>query len=251
MSIQAPFKRTVRPFKNGDYDPENGLMSFIRTQSYSTDPRPYIRGFLVLQREIRSLFEFIHPSDKNLGTYSEHIGVLLVRICFEVETNLKAIMRENRYASSRNWTMDDYRKIEASHKLSEYEVELPEWTGNCNTIRPFDSWRNSGPLGWYNSYNSFKHDRVANLEEATFKQLIDAWGGLFVLLSSQYFLESFTVEKVHIGFAHELDAGQFWHGVGDYLKVRFPTSWLDSEKYEFLLDAQSFTDPNFAREFQY
>jgi hypothetical protein len=251
MAIQFPYKRTVRPFADGEYDPSNGLMSFVRTPSYSSDARPYIRGFLVLQREMRNLFEFIHPSDSNLVTYSEHIGILLVRACFEVETNMKAILRENGYASSNNWTMNDYKKIEGSHRLSEYEVLLPEWIGAQNTLRPFASWQNSDPLDWYRSYNLFKHDRVANLKDATFKNLVDAWSGLFVLLSAQYFLEGFAVEKETIGFAHDLDSGGFWHGIGDYLKVRFPTTWSEGEKYEFSLDAKSFTDPQFAREFPY
>ncbi|MGL4488315.1 MAG: hypothetical protein ACRCU5_02595 [Rhizobiaceae bacterium] len=251
MTIQAPFKRTVRPFRNGQYSPKSGQMSFVRTSSFSSDPRPYIRGFLILQRDIRSLFEFIHPADVNLGTYSEHIGILLVRTCFEVETNLKAILKENGYLSTSNWTMSDYRKVESSHRLSEYEVLLPEWSGAGNTIVPFQIWRTSGKLDWYQAYNKYKHDRVANLHEATFGQLINAWSGLFALISAQYFLDDFSVEKKPIGFAHTLSAGEFWHGVGGYLKVKFPVSWPDAEKYDFTLVPGSFQDSSFAANFPY
>ena len=137
MAIQAPYRRTVRPFIRDDYEPSDGQMSFVRNPSYSSSPRPYIRGFLALQRDIRSLFEFIHPSDDNLGTYSEHIGVLLVRACFEVETNLKAILRENGYTSTKEyWNMADYKKVERSHRLSQYEAQIPEWVGANDIVRP-------------------------------------------------------------------------------------------------------------------
>jgi hypothetical protein len=226
-------------------------MSFVRAPSYSSDPRPYIRGLLLLQREIRNLFEFIHPSDENLGTYSEHIGILLVRACFEVETNLKAVLRENGYSSPKNMTMNDYKKVELSHKISGYEVLLPEWTGTKNTVCPFQNWSSSGSLDWYNAYNKFKHDRVANLAEATFKHLIDSWCGLFALLSAQFFLDGFSVEKETIGFAHTLHPGEFWHGIGDYLKIKFPAGWSDADKYDFTLTDQNFVDLAFAREFPY
>jgi hypothetical protein len=252
MTIQAPYKRTVRPFKVGDYVPPNGLSSYVRTPSYSHDPRPYIRGFLVLQRDIRSLFEFIHPSDNNLGTYSEHIGILLIRTCFEVETNLTAILRENGYAGKPDaWNMKDYNKIDQSHRLSGYEVLLPEWTGTQNTVKPFEKWSSACKLDWYNAYNKFKHDRVANLSKATFRHLIDAWSGLFALLGAQYFLDEFSVEKETTGFADILNPGEFWHGIGGYLKVKFPMNWPDANKYDFSLNAQNFHDPTFSVNFPY
>ena len=252
MTIQAPYKRTVRPFKVGDYVPPNGLSSYVRTPSYSNDPRPYIRGFRVLQRDIRSLFEFIHPSDNNLGAYSEHIGILLVRTCFEVETNLTAILRENCYGGNpKNWNMRDYRKIEQSHRLSGYEVRLPEWIGEQNTVKPFEKWSSDCGLDWYTAYNDFKHDRVAHLSDAKFKHLVNAWAGLFALLGAQYFLDEFSVEKQTIGFAGALDPGDFWHGIGGYLKVKFPTNWQDADKYDFLLTEQNFKAENFAVNFLY
>jgi hypothetical protein len=252
MSIQSPFKRTVRPFRVGDYVPSNGQMSYVRTTSYSTDARPYIRGFVRLQREVRNLFEFIHPSDGNLNTHSEHVGVLLARACFEVETNLTAILRENSYAKGGNWTMEDYKKIEGSHKLSSYEVQLPEWHGTQSVRMPFRTWSAAnGGLDWYKAYNKFKHDRVSNIEQATFGNLIEAWCGLFVLLSSQYFRDEFGDERVTVGFADILNPGEFWHGIGGYLKVKFPISWQDSDKYDFQLTSANFSDPNFATSFSY
>jgi hypothetical protein len=251
MTLQEPYKRTVRPFKVGDYLPSDGSYCYVRTPSYSLNPGSYIRGFLVLQRDIRSLFEIIHPSDTNLDTYSEHIGMLMVRACFEIETNLKAILRENGYTSRQNWTMDDYKKVEQSHNLSRYEVLLPEWVGAQSTLKPFEKWASAKKLEWYTAYNTFKHDRVENLSKATFRNLIHAWCGLFVIIGAQYGFDDFSVEKQNVGFENFFKAGEFRHGIGGYLSIKFPTNWPEAEKYEFSLTAKNFDDPNFAVKFPY
>ncbi|MGL4636840.1 MAG: hypothetical protein ACRCWF_12730, partial [Beijerinckiaceae bacterium] len=229
MALTSPFKRTVRPFKDGEYAGMNDRKAFVRMPSYSIDPRSYIRGFLVLQRDIRFLFETIHPASQNLNTYSEHIGILFTRACFEVETNLSAILRENGYLKGSNLTIDDYKKIEISHKISEYEILLPEWHGGTYQVKPFDAWKDGSKLIWYSDYNKFKHDRVENLEKATFQNLIDAWCGLFALISAQFFLDEMSIEKQVIGWGHSLAPNEFWHGAGGYLKVKFPTSWEDHD----------------------
>jgi hypothetical protein len=252
LSLKAPFKRTIRPFMSGEYLPSNGSWAYVRMPCYSTDPRLYIRGFLRLQSEVRKLFEFVYPSDGNVNTHSEHIGILLARACFEVETNLTAILRENGYTKSANWTMEDYRKIDQSHRLSCYEVRLPEWHGQQNILKPFEGWsKSNGSLNWYQSYNKYKHDRVLQIDKASFRNLIEAWCGLFTLLSAQYSVDEFSDEHKTNGFADITDPGGFWHGVGGYLKVKFPTNWSDAEKYDFQLTSESWTDPSFAQSFNY
>lgn len=63
-----------------------------------------------------------------------------MRTCIEIEANLKAIMTENgAIEPDRGFNMSHYRKIEKTHKLSEYEVTIVEWTGgHLRTRRPFN-----------------------------------------------------------------------------------------------------------------
>ena len=253
MALSAPYKRTIRPFVSGEYFPSDGNGSYPRMGSYSADPKPYIRAFCILQRDIRRLFEFIFPADENLSTYSEHIGVLLVRTCFEIETNFKAILRENAHGGDEDdWKMKTYSIAEKSHRLSQYHVQLPQWLGTKNVIKPFESWSASqGKLLWYQDYNKYKHDRVTNLSKANFANLISAWAGLFVLLSSQYMLDEFSDEKQTTGFADVLPPGEFWHGIGGYLKFKFPQNWTDAESYNFQLTAANFSNTHFALNFPY
>jgi hypothetical protein len=200
MAILAPFKRTVRPFVVGGYQPRDGGMSYVQMPSYAENPRAYIRGFITLQRDIRDIYEYIEPSDISLDVYSDRIGRLLTIACFEVESNFKAILRENGFSKDPgSLSMIDYKRIEASHRLSQYEVLLPEWAGKQSTVKPFASWKDGSALKWYHNYNKYKHDRVQNAELANFRNLIDAWCGVFVVLSSQFFDSDFSVDAQVIG----------------------------------------------------
>lgn len=58
----------------------------------------------------------------------------------EVEANCKAVLSENGYARVGDWNMNDYRKLEATHRLSGYRVKMRVWQGVHHTFAPFDAW---------------------------------------------------------------------------------------------------------------
>jgi len=230
MGLDRPFRRTIRPFLALDYEAD--VMCFVRAEGYADSPRNYIRPFLHLQRDIRGLYEYIEPDDNHLETYSDSIGKLIVTACFEVESNLKAILRENGHKVDK-MNMSNYCKLEETHRLSDYKVLIPEWIGGNKIVRPFESWSSGQPLPWYQNYNAFKHDRVANASSANFSALIHAWAGFFVLLTSQFFTEDFSVDEKVIGWGERKNPAEFQHGIGGYLKFIPPLSWTDAEKYDF------------------
>jgi hypothetical protein len=85
---------------------------YIRHHSYADEPSNYVRAFLLIQKDLQTIFEYIEPSDQNLDAYSFRTYELLLRTCTEIETNLKAILRANTYSPpARNWTIIDYAKI--------------------------------------------------------------------------------------------------------------------------------------------
>jgi hypothetical protein len=146
----------------------------------------YMRGFLLLQKDLEHLFEFIEPSDQNLQCYSFRIHELLLRACVEVEANCKAILEENGYRKVGNWNMNDYQKVNVSHHLSSFVVQLPVWHG-CKKIRaPFEAWASGKPLPWYHAYNKTKHDRHTGFSKATLDQLVDAICGLVSVISANF-----------------------------------------------------------------
>ncbi len=128
MSITKPYHRTCRQFVDGEYS-EGGRWQYILHPKYADSSDHYIRAFLLLQDDLKKLFQYIEPSDTNLNTYSFRIHELLLRTCVEVEANFKAILKENGYKKSDKWTRHDYKKIEESHFLSKYKVKYPFWRG--------------------------------------------------------------------------------------------------------------------------
>lgn len=265
MALDRPYKRCFRPLRDGGYFPRVAI-DYTRSCSFSENPRPYIQGFLRRQEELKSLLNFIEPSDNNLSTYSIHLGELLSRICFEVEASLRAILKENGYANSKNdLTMKDYKKIESSHRLSQYKVFFPEWTFiqdslshkyllyAKNEFSPFKAWsgEGQGSLEWYQAYNVYKHDRVSNLKCANFQNVILAFAGLFALICSQYGTKQFVIG----GNGAPFDPIYFDHepqlGVGNYLSVILPQNWREDEKYGFEMDRQNLDDDNFCSKFDY
>ncbi|MFL5614853.1 MAG: hypothetical protein ACJ796_14415 [Gemmatimonadaceae bacterium] len=187
---------------------------------------------MLIQNDLHRLFEFIEPADKNLNAYSFRTHELLLRSCVEVEANCKAILTENGYQQNRNLTMNDYRKLNATHRLSSYEIILPVWNGQSSVRKPFAAWSAGEGLPWYGAYNATKHDRYSVFHEANLEQTIDAVAGLLVLLSAQFHTDDFAPAsylKWKTGDRYDGTAV----GIGGYFQVRFPTDWPEEDRYDF------------------
>src|SRR5215471_10949931 len=248
MSISRPYRRTCRQFSDGEYS-EGGRWMYLLHPKYATDPRHYIRAFLLLQLDMLDLFSYVEPCDKNLETYSHRIQQLLMRSSVEVEANFTAIFIDNGYSvAGRNFTINDYKLIDKSHRLSSFEIRVPGWIGNHGFRKPFANWADGQPLPWYGAYNKSKHNRHENFHLATFDALLDAFCGLNILLSAQFMSEEYGPGGKSIGLS---GADYFYEGndgmepsIGDMLRIRFPTDWPAEERYDFnWQDLRNLEDP--------
>lgn len=244
MSYKKPFHRNYRPVVSG---PNSGYSdwAYIVDREYSTSPEHFTRAFGIIQEDILKLFEFIEPADANLSTYSFRIHELFMRICIEIETNFKAILRENTYnpifksgkkqgeiRPENLWNIKDFQLVNKTHHLDNYGVEFPFWKGSQNTKSPFLAWSTNAPITWYQSYNMCKHDRINNFHLANFNNLMEAYAGLFVILSSQFRTESFSTGTTSLGVnIDSYYSGNF--GLGGFLMINFPKNWSEEEKYGF------------------
>jgi hypothetical protein len=68
MSVKKPFFLTVRQFADDQYA-EGGRAYYIKRPDYSTKPSNYIRAFLLLQKDLIELFNYIELSDTALNIY--------------------------------------------------------------------------------------------------------------------------------------------------------------------------------------
>ena len=244
MSILLPYKRTVRQFTDGHYE-YSGKGQYIFTNGFAQNPQEYIRPLFIIQKDLQTLFDYIESCDDNLKCYSFRIHELLFRCCVEVESNFKAILSENGYSKNGDWNMNDYKKVEASHLLSGYEVGMPIWKGSSNIRKPFEAWANNKSLDWYNDYHDIKHSRTINFHKANLDNLINAVCGYVVLLSAQFCREDFIPSSSLLAAEGSIDGMET--AVGGYFRVKFP-NWPSSEQYDFThhdIDASGFQPQNY------
>ncbi len=235
MGLSKPYRRTCRQFVDGTYA-NGGQSAYINDGEYAVNPGKYTRPFFIIQKDLQNLFDFIEPSDINSICYSYRIHELFLRTCIEIEANCKAILRENGYLRKGNWNICDYKKIEFSHKLSSYEVEVPDWEGLKNIRRPNLAWEGSNQdsdkcaLPWYRAYNSVKHDRQEDFHQANLDNLIDAVCALMAILAAQFYTVDFQSSISYRVVAGPDDG--FETAIGKYFRVKFP-EWNESDQYGF------------------
>lgn len=230
MSVNRPYRRTCRQFVDGKYT-EGGRWEYMIHPKFAQSPSHYVRAFLLLLKDLQELFDYVEPADNNLSCYSYRIHSLLLRSCVEVEANCKAILKENGYSKPRDMNMDDYKKINTTHRLSSYQVKVPYWNGNKDIRIPFSAWPTGGALPWYQAYNTTKHNRLAEFKEATFEHLLDACCGVLVVLSAQFETNDFTPGNTLLAAEGSNDGME--SGIGGYFRIKFPDDWPQELRYDF------------------
>jgi hypothetical protein len=241
MTFSKPFHRNhrgIKPHRNSGYS----NWAYVVDRDYAKNPEHYVRAYTLIQQDLQAIFEYLEPSDESKTAYSYRIHALLMRTCIEIEANFKAILEENIFTPppKRSLNMVDYRKVDATHHLSSFEVMLPIWNGTPPVWKPFEAWKplrglpNPGKVGlpWYDAYNASKHDRHDEFKKANLETLVLAVAGLLVLLSSQFLDRDFGAGSTALGLA-----GEEYHpmepSLGSLFRVRYPDDWTDAEIYEF------------------
>ncbi|WP_209025848.1 hypothetical protein [Legionella israelensis] len=240
MTISKPYHRNCRQFVDGHYS-EGGRWQYIVHPNYAKSPEQYVRAFLLIQKDLHEIFDYIEPADKNHKCYSFRIHEVLMRSCIEVEANFKAILEENNYekkdksGKTLDMDIDDYKKVEKTHKLSMYKVKLPHWEGTKSVRTPFSSWKKPEKYSpaWYQAYNKTKHNRHTEFHHASFENLIDSVCGLLVLLSSQFCTEDFSPSEPGIAASGYGPKDGMESAIGGYFRIKFPDNWPHDERYDF------------------
>ena len=197
MSISKPYHRIWRPVKGYNWSEavisRNDNNVHIPTHGYLYDERFACQaemGSLVttahlVVRDLYEVFNYIEPNDDNNKTYSHRIYELFLRTATEFESNCKGILRANCYSKSKT-NAEDYFKIAAAARLSDYRISFTRWSTN-REFKPFAEWNSADykPLPWYQDYNSVKHNRFEKYNLANFGNLMNAIAGLLCILHAQ------------------------------------------------------------------
>ena len=234
MGIKRPFYRCYR----GDKRPNDKRMNngYIEDLEYAEEPIHYLNAYLLIQKDLLTLFEYVHPSDKNLQSFSLRIHELLMRTCIEIEANFKAILKSNSYNANNRWDIKDYRLVNITHHLDDYVIIIPSWRGDFKRVKPFIEWKDAqhkGGPSWYKAYNKSKHNRHEEFEVANLENLVYAVTGLLVLIVSQFKDCSFEGSRnAHLTATFNKGNKGFW-GLGNYFVIEYPNNWSEEEMYDF------------------
>ncbi len=224
MALCKPYKRIYRQSISSKDD-------YLTDFSYAYDRLSYIHSYYLIEKDIKVLFDFISPNEKNEATFSHRIYELFFRCCTEFENNAIAILKSNGYSSASNMNIHDYFKINTALGLNHYEVRLNVWENGRLILKPFEEWDSSTfiPLSWYRDYNKVKHNRSQDFPLANFKNLLASAAGLLIILYAQYAYHSFSPYNV-IDMVNDND---HFVSANDSLFEIKPFEWPDAEKYDF------------------
>jgi len=239
--IDRPYRRIIRPFSFCTNEPPPRLEQdrFFRGKLddfYLMDPEyapPFvslIRAYSLIERDLLSLFEYLEPADANLSAYSHRLYELLLRASTEFEANCKGILEANGYSRSGDWNVIDYRKLELSSHLSDYELRIGIWHDGQKVLRPFRDWDDGKPLSWYRDYNAVKHDRSVQFRSANLENVLLAISGVFAVLFSQFWILCFraypSVGTCGVG-------GGWYSHENSIFEIKPSQRWTADECYSF------------------
>lgn len=241
MGTSKPFYRIARP--------KAFMIGYVRDERYTADRIQLSRSYINIEKELRNIFNYIEPDEKNKNTFSLELYNLFIRACTEVELNCKEILEANdaKPINGKEFNMKDYAKLEKSSLLSKYSVVFPHWRQrNAVTkkseyvkkvFKPFKNFDASikKELEWYKSYNKVKHNREKYMEEANLQNCMNAVAGILVLLYSQFgasCIESYGHPFVGMQGEDAYDIDFNADVIYDVIPPKI-SDWSSSELYEF------------------
>ena len=236
MCLVKPYYRITRP---GAFIPD-----YVLDKRYASDRIQLSRAYISIEKSLRDIFQYIEPDESNASTFSFELFSLLLRACTEVELNCKQILVANGVSRENDYfTMRDYKKIEASSKLSGYKAIYRNWRKTIDKhiqyenkeLVPFANFSRGKSPGWYSAYNRVKHNREINFKEANLNNCMNAVAGILVLLYSQFgsqCIETYGMNRMT--WQVETDEDMIFDANVIFEIVPPPKSvWTENEKYKF------------------
>jgi len=153
------------------------------------DRRAAEQSLFLLVEKLSEILLFVEPEGVGLEAYGPKTRELLILAATEVENVWAQYMRFADVASTgQGYTTRDYVRLTDPLHLAEYRVRLAAHK-SVPPIYPFRGWSAKAPtqsLLWYDAYNKTKHDRTANLAQATVMRCIEAVAANVVLFCVRF-----------------------------------------------------------------
>ncbi len=138
--------------------------------------------FLSLEEDLAGLARYVEFSVANYQTYSIDMARLLIAAAAEADVVMK--LRCAQIGSNAS-SIGRYREALSSKcpVLGELEATVPRYG---LTLTPWQNWNRGRTPEWWIDHNRVKHARNDNYDKANLKNVLNAVGGLFLLLLAYY-----------------------------------------------------------------
>lgn len=218
MNLGEYYPRVYRPI----FDNKKNIRIPLLYETYLTyDSAQQLKYLIEIQD---SIFRTIHPHKDNFSCFGIAIRNLLFLSCTELEAQFTGVLKANGIIKQR-YTTHDFIKLEPIFKLKEYSVKFSNypWFGNFS---PFTNWSSKQPtksLGWYDNYNSVKHDRYNEFKKGNLMSALMSIVGLAIILKAQFSHDEFIVKK--LGETFDFISIPKWIEEEQYLPPSKDTGW--------------------------
>lgn len=140
-----------------------------------------LAAFRLILADYERLLEFVHPDRANLSTYSHRAYELLLRSCTEFEALAKVAATEANVGAATS--IDKMAPLAEHFSLDAVEVGNVLWMPDPLVLSPLRGWtRSPHELHWYRAYNSVKHNRVEQFDQASLSNVSSAIAACFAML---------------------------------------------------------------------
>jgi hypothetical protein len=141
---------------------------------------PCFPAYSMLVDDLQRLFEYVHPCDANLTTFSHRAFELLLRACTEFESTCKNALVADGVSLPDRPKISDFAPL--APELRDIRVGALFWSPQKRYFQPFQNWDPPRTvLRWYQAYNSVKHNRSSLFEKASLENLLLAVSALCAL----------------------------------------------------------------------
>lgn len=164
--------------------------------------------FLSVEEDLLQVFRYVEPNEDNFDCYSLELARLFLSLCSEVDVVAKQICTQlDPGSTARN--IGEYRNeiTKSYNQIAPFKVQLKRFG---LTLEPWQNWKNDKSPYWWGDHNDVKHHRHREFKKASLTNVLNAAGGLFILLLYYYRDRAmnselapnsrlFTVEDTHTG----------------------------------------------------
>lgn len=136
--------------------------------------------FLALEADVERMARFVEFSGENFRAYSIEMARLFLAASSEVDVVAKQIC-SLLDAESNPRNIEQYREIMRRH-LPELEGSVVALPRHGVTLEPWSNWLREEKPDWWRDHNKVKHERGEHFPLANLQNVLNAMGGLFLLV---------------------------------------------------------------------